>query len=186
MSKRPNAEPKGGKRERKPVDPAVRQRYEDQRAVVEAQDAERNDMTGKSTSTTKKSETIIQAFLIWLSKGYSPQFAAAKCGIHRTTAFKWREDDEDFARRWKIAIDAGTDFMEDEARRRAVDGVDRPTFQMGECVGFTREYSDSLLAMQLKGRRPERYGDKVAHTGAEGGAIKHHIEVEFVKPEKTK
>ncbi len=173
---------KGGKRERKPVDPAVRQQYEQQRAVVEAQDAERSTISVPARSVGKKTETILQAFLIWLSKGYSPKFAASKCGVARETFFRWREQDDDFARRWKAAIDAGTDLMEDEALRRAAEGVDRPVFQMGECVGFTREYSDSLLAMQLKGRRPERYGDKVAHTGAEGGAIKHHIEVEFVKP----
>lgn len=173
------------KRERKPVAPEVRKRYDDQRLLAEAQDAERNSGPAARTAVqfgSKKSPILLEAFLTWLRKGYSAKFAADKCNVRRETFFDWRDKDEAFKAAWKKAIDEGTDYMEDEARRRAVDGVDRPTFQMGECVGFTREYSDSLLAMQLKGRRPERYGDKVAHTGAEGGAIRHHIEVEFVKP----
>jgi len=173
------------KKQRKPVDPAVRRRYEEQRIEFEANDAERSKSSPSDHGgpySSKKSPTILKAFCIWLSKGYSPKFAANKCGINRSTFFKWREEDAEFAAQWKAAVDEGTDFLEDEAMRRAAEGVDRPVFQMGECVGYTREYSDSLMAMQLKGRRPERYGDKVAHTGAEGGAIKHHIEVEFVKP----
>lgn len=173
---------KADKPKRRPVDPSVRQRYDDQRLVHEAQDAERlPNANPNKFKGGKKTPVILEAFLIWLSKGYSPKFAAEKCGIRRETFFDWRDKDQVFAAAWKKAIDEGTDFFEDEARRRAADGIDRPVFQMGECVGFTREYSDSLLAMQLKGRRPERYGDKVAHTGGDGGAIKHHIEVEFVK-----
>lgn len=38
--------------------------------------------------------------------------------------------------------------------KRAQEGVQRPVFQMGSCVGFTQEYSDSLAAMMLQGRRP--------------------------------
>jgi hypothetical protein len=45
--------------------------------------------------------------------------------------------------------------LEDEAFRRAVTGVDKPVFQKGECVGFIREYSDNLLTLLLRCRRPE-------------------------------
>ncbi len=175
--------PKADKKEKKPkVDPSVRHRYEDQRLVYEARDAERLPNANPNKFGSKKTPVVVEAFLTWLSKGYSPKFAAEKIGIRRETFFDWRDKDPLFAAAWKKAIDAGTDFFEDEARRRAAEGVDRPVFQMGECVGFTREYSDSLLAMQLKGRRPERYGDTTKHVGAEGGAIHHKIEVEFVKP----
>jgi hypothetical protein len=49
--------------------------------------------------------------------------------------------------------------MEDEAMRRAVDGWDEPVYQKGEQVGVVRKYSDSLLALLLRGRRPDVYRD---------------------------
>jgi hypothetical protein len=54
-------------------------------------------------------------------------------------------------------MEAGTDLIEQEAWRRAVDGYDRPVFQDGELVGLVRAYSDVLLMMLLRGRRPEAY-----------------------------
>jgi hypothetical protein len=48
--------------------------------------------------------------------------------------------------------------VEDEAHRRAVEGYNpRPVYHKGEKVGEIREYSDSLLALLLKSRRPEVY-----------------------------
>jgi hypothetical protein len=52
-------------------------------------------------------------------------------------------------------MEAGTDLIEQEARRRAVEGYDRPVFQRGELAGLERVYSDMLLALLLRGRRPE-------------------------------
>jgi hypothetical protein len=52
-------------------------------------------------------------------------------------------------------MEAGTDLIEQEARRRAVEGYDRPVFQRGELAGLERVYSDMLLALLLRGRRRE-------------------------------
>src|SRR5271155_5157904 len=56
-------------------------------------------------------------------------------------------------RAWAEAVEAGVDLLEQEALRRAREGVDRPAFQGGVCVGMVREYSDTLMAMLLSGRR---------------------------------
>ena len=61
-----------------------------------------------------------------------------------------------------MARDAGTDLLEDEAWRRAYSGTERPVFQNGALVGKTREYSDLLMELLLKGRRPEKFRDKQA------------------------
>lgn len=106
-------------------------------------------------------------FLEALASGLSVTGAAEKAGVHRRTPYGWREADEDFAQAWQVALDAGTDRLEDEAWRRAVVGTERPVFQMGKEVGTTHEYSDLLLIFLLKGRRPEKYRDnaKVEVTG---------------------
>jgi len=102
---------------------------------------------------TKKSPELCAAFLMWLAKGYVPLVAAQNVGIARSTAFTWKREDPDFAAAWAEAVEAGVDLLEQEALRRARDGVDRPVFQGGVCVGLVREYSDTLMAMLLSGRR---------------------------------
>ena len=85
--------------------------------------------------------------------------AANLVGVNRCTPYGWREADPEFAKAWEIALDAGTDLLEDEAWRRACCGTERPVFQTGALVGTTREYSDLLLIFLLKGRRPEKFRD---------------------------
>jgi len=56
---------------------------------------------------------------------------------------------------------------EDEADRRAIEGVQKPVYQQKELVGYVTEYSDNLLITQLKAGNPEKYADrqKVDHQG---------------------
>jgi hypothetical protein len=54
--------------------------------------------------------------------------------------------------------------LEDEAVRRAYEGVERPVFQGGKQVGVVREYSDTLLIFLLKALRPEKYRGVVPKT----------------------
>ena len=49
---------------------------------------------------------------------------------------------------------------EEEADRRAVEGVLEPQYHKGDICGYVRRYSDSLLALQLKAGNPERYQEK--------------------------
>lgn len=102
-----------------------------------------------------------EKFLTALSEGASITSAAKACGSLRQTFYRWRSEDPAFAAEWDEAIEAGTDLLEDEARRRAVDGVEKPIFYQGREVGRMREYSDSLLMFLLKGRRPDKFRDGV-------------------------
>ena len=94
---------------------------------------------------TKWTPEIEQAFLAVLADGYSVHKAAHSIGFARSTVYKWREEDEDFKRRWDDAVEAGTDVLEDRARDRAMD------------------QSDTLLIFTLKARRPEKYRENINH-----------------------
>jgi hypothetical protein len=95
---------------------------------------------------------------------------AAAIAAHRRTIIKWPENDEEFAQRWNDAVEAGIDRLEDEAIRRARDGVKRPVFYMGKAVGYVQEYSDSLLKFLLEAKRPVVYRARnISVTPPEGG-----------------
>jgi hypothetical protein len=113
-------------------------------------------MRGRSRRSPSREAEFLEA----LAAGWSVKKAAETIGVARRTAYGWRGEDEDFARLWDDAVEAGTDLMEDEAIRRAVEGVPRPVFYQGQIVGSITEYSDFLLDRQLRARRKDKYSDR--------------------------
>jgi hypothetical protein len=113
-------------------------------------------MRGRSRRTSTREAEFLDA----LAAGWSVKKAAEAIGIARRTAYDWKKENEDFAKRWDDAAEAGTDLLEDEAVRRAVEGVPRPVFYQGQIVGSIQEYSDFLLMAQLKARRRKKYSDR--------------------------
>jgi DsbC/DsbD-like thiol-disulfide interchange protein len=80
--------------------------------------------------------------------------------LGRTTAYLWRNSDTDFAKAWDAALERGTDALEDEAVRRGHEGTEKPVYQGGKLVGTVREYSDTMLTIMLKARRPDKFKDR--------------------------
>src|SRR6185295_7310924 len=85
----------------------------------------------KATKSTPPVRTVqtpenAEAFLAALSEGASVYKAGKAAGIGRANAYFWRQADEDFKRRWDLAVDDGNDSTEDEDHRRGVHGVDKP------------------------------------------------------------
>lgn len=126
---------------------------------------------------TKRAPKRDAAFLDALRDGRSVTAACIDAGIGRRTAYEWREQDEEFRHAWDDAVEEGTDRLEDEAHRRARDGVNKPIYQGGKRVGEIREYSDTLTIFLLKARRPDKFKDRVAneHSGPGGGPIKTEV-----------
>lgn len=94
----------------------------------------------------------VAKILHWVSQGYTPSGAASKVGISAIAVANWRARYPEFAVELAKAQEIGTDFLEDEARRRAVEGVDKPVFYQGHECGHVREFSDMLLAQMLRSR----------------------------------
>ena len=86
--------------------------------------------------------------------------AATAAGVERTTVYLWLEHDETFAQAFRQAELRSVEVLEEEARRRAVDGVEKPVYQNGKLVGHVREYSDTLLIFTLKARAPDKYRER--------------------------
>jgi len=78
----------------------------------------------------------------------------------RTTVYRHKAADPDFAAKWEEAEEAAADMLEKEAWRRAVDGVEKGVYHEGKLVDVQKHYSDTLLIFLLKGRRPETYREK--------------------------
>lgn len=93
--------------------------------------------------------------------------ACAVAGVSRKTAYEHRSKYPEFAEQWAAAEQKAVDDLEQAVWGRAKDGVEKPVYQGGELVGTVREFSDSLAALILKGRRSEIYGDKskIEHSG---------------------
>jgi len=51
-------------------------------------------------------------------------------------------------------------LREEEADRRGMEGVKKPQFHKGKVCGYVREYSDSMLALQLKAGNPDKYSER--------------------------
>ena len=96
---------------------------------------------GYTNRTPEKGERLLAK----LSQGYSITAACNAESIGRKTYYDWRKSDPAFAASADEAIEAGTDLLEDAARRRAVAPANS---------------SDTLLIFLLKSRRPEKYRER--------------------------
>ena len=116
--------------------------------------------------------------------------AAEIAGITRRMVQYWKKDDPEFAEAFRIAEEKAADRLEQEARRRAIEGVSEPVYHKGEVVGTIQKYSDTLLIFLLKGARPEKYRERVTQeiTGKGGGPIEASIRAEVAQltPEERK
>lgn len=77
---------------------------------------------------------------------------ASRAAGYQTTSFltRLRRDDEDFAEEWDIALESAKHELEEEAIRRAREGVMEPVFYKGEIVGHKVNYSDTLMMFILR------------------------------------
>lgn len=91
--------------------------------------------------------------------------------ITRMTAYGWRRDDEDFAKAWDQAKEIGMDALEDEATRRAYEGIDKPIVHQGVVTDTVKDYSDTLMIFLLKGGKPAKYRERQEISGPGGGPI---------------
>ena len=118
----------------------------------------------------------LAVFLKALSLGHTVTAAAAEAGMDRRVLYRLRAADPKFAGRWQAALDAHADGsldpLEEEARRRALEGCEKPIYRGGTLVGHSRDYSDSMLMFLLKAKYPEKYGGRDKPAG-QGDGVDH-------------
>jgi len=96
--------------------------------------------------------------------------------INNSSIFRARKSDPEFDAAISEAMNSGYDMIEEEARRRAVEGVLEPVYYKGEQVldangnpGGIRKYSDRLILELLRAYKPKRFnpGVKLGMGGGE-------------------
>ena len=114
-----------------------------------------------------------RAFLAAYAEVGNVSQAAKIAGIDRQTHYDWKRNDPDYAEAFGHAEEMAADRLEQEARRRAVKGVEEPIFYQGKKVGTVQKYSDTLLIFLLKGARPEKYAERYDQriSGPGGGPL---------------
>lgn len=81
-------------------------------------------------------------------------------GINLRTHYRWLERDVLYAAAFEDAKQEALEILEAEARRRALNGVEKPIYYRGERVGSMQEYSDTLLILLLKAGKPDVYRER--------------------------
>lgn len=74
----------------------------------------------------------LTAFCAALAETCNVGRACAAVDISRYTAYLWRKEIPEFAERWDEAMKAGVLALEDEAHRRAFEGVEDPLTHQGQ------------------------------------------------------
>lgn len=103
-------------------------------------------------------------FLAALAESCNVTYSATVAGTTRKTAYAYRGSDPEFAAAWEDAEAQGVEALEMAARRRAMDT------------------SDTLAIFLLKAHRPEKYRERVEHTGKDGGPL----QIEYVNDWRTR
>lgn len=96
----------------------------------------------------------LTAFCAVLAETCNVGKACAAVDISRFTAYKWRKVVPDFAEAWDDAMKAGVLALEDEAHRRAFEGLDEPLTHQGAVTpayAAVRDDEGNLVRDELTG-----------------------------------
>ena len=86
--------------------------------------------------------------------------AVVATGVPLSTHYKWLRTDPDYGPQFINARRMAGFVLEEEAIRRAHDGVDKPVYQGGKLAGYVKEYSDTLMIFMLKGLLPDIHRER--------------------------
>jgi hypothetical protein len=110
-------------------------------------------LTGEKVAARLSPEAA--SYLGFLRACPAPRMAREAAGVSSGSVANWRRQIEGFAALEREAVQDAKDTLLASAYNRAVHGVLKPVFQLGNLVGYEREYSDKLMEVLLKGMREE-------------------------------
>jgi len=108
-----------------------------------------------------------KAFLAAYAKTANLSRAASKAKISRVSHYNWLKNAQ-YKKLFEEEKEKAVGLLEDEAVRRAHEGVLEPVYQGGKLIGTKRVYSDTMLIFLLKAARPEKYRDNYPAQKLEG------------------
>lgn len=120
------------------------------------------------------------AFLDAFIETCSVSKAAKLSKIGKDNHYHWINTSQAYREAFHKAQQPASDVLQDEAVRRAVDGVEKLVTVGGEPASIT-VYSDSLLAILLKAWLPEKYKDRTEHSVAFDGDVSKLTDAQLLK-----
>lgn len=166
-------------------------------------DSEKRERRKSQKRLTREAKQSI--FLAAYSVASTVSAAADAARIDRKLHYAWMKEDPTYPERFELAHEEGTQALEAEARRRALQGMRRFKFHKGELIKvpllddeghpvsdddgkpvmvpyFEEERSDLLLIFLLKASRPEVYRDhfkgEIQHSGQLGVQVSGVLAIE--------
>ena len=126
-------------------------------------------MNGNASQTQRLDTAIHQPerqrrFLAAFSACGSVVRASRWAKTHRQTHYFWMQHDPSYPARFRQAEMQAARTLEDEAVRRAHEGLRKPVWYKGKIVGYETEYSDTLLLAVLKANNPDKFRDRLEQT----------------------
>ena len=142
-------------------------------------------MAAKRKPITKSDSIKKRKFLSAYAECGVITHAAEIAGIDRTRHYVCLDKSEQYRSMFESAHHQAIERMEQEARRRAMLGVEEPIFYQGVEVARVRKPSDTLLMFMLKGALPDKYRDNVRNelSGPGGGPIQTSSQVQIYIPD---
>lgn len=103
--------------------------------------------------------------------------AARWAKISRATHYFWMQNTPEYPAAFEESEIRAMRSLEDEAVRRAHQGIRKAVRYKGKIVGYETEFSDQLLQFLLKGGNRQKFGDRAAleHSAPGGGPIEVSI-----------
>ena len=79
--------------------------------------------------------------------------------VSRNEMYRHRRENPEFAEQWEEARETAVELLEDEAWRRAFEGIEKEiiSHKTGFVIGIEKKYSDTLLMCLLQAHKPDKY-----------------------------
>jgi len=120
----------------------------------------KKDRKEKKTGAGKGLTPNQRAFLKAFAESGLVGLAAKAADIDRGLHARWLKSSAAYRVAFETAHERAIETMEEEARRRAVEGVQEAVYYEGKVCGHRLRYSDNLLMFLLKAARPEKYVER--------------------------
>lgn len=138
-----------------------------------------NGKNGRKNGRSRAGKPTAEWKAAWLEAFAEHLTVTAACEaaeVGRSSVYQARKADPEFAASWDEVEAKITDTLEREAYRRATEGVEQPVFHQGRQVGTVLKFSDRMLEMLLRARKPEKYRDRISIEDEREAAARRELE----------